>query len=248
LDKMGQFVLNKEALKISGGILLAVLNRVIEESKIGISTKELAVYAEEEVKKLGGKPAFLGFGGYPAVICISVNEQVVHGLPNNYRLKDGDVVGFDFGVDYQGMITDAARTIIVGNKTGPNKRLVDTTRVALNKGIDRVKPGARIGDVSQAIQHALESKGFSVVKDLVGHGVGKSLHEEPNIPNYGLAGEGPTIKKDQVLAIEPMSTNGSSKIITLADGWTIATADGSMSAHFEDTVLVVEDGAEILTR
>jgi len=155
LDKMGQFVLNKEALKISGGILLAVLNRVIEESKIGISTKELAVYAEEEVKKLGGKPAFLGFGGYPAVICISVNEQVVHGLPNNYRLKDGDVVGFDFGVDYQGMITDAARTIIVGNKTGPNKRLVDTTRVALNKGIDRVKPGARIGDVSQAIQHAL---------------------------------------------------------------------------------------------
>ena len=143
-------------MKISGGILLAVLNRVIEESKIGISTKEL-VYAEEEVKKLGANRLSWDLG-VSTVICISVNEQVVHGLPNNYRLKDGDVVGFDFGVDYQGMITDAARTIIVGNKTGPNKRLVDTTRVALNKGIDRVKPGARIGDVSQAIQHALESR------------------------------------------------------------------------------------------
>lgn len=237
-----------DAMRESGKMLSQVLNSIIKITDIGLTTKEIAEVAKSELIKLGGKPAFLNYGGFPDVICISVNEQIVHGLPSNYKIKNGDIVSYDFGVNYKGMNTDAARTIIVGEASDQKKLLIKTTKIALDKGISVVRSGARVGDIGAVVQKTLEDKGFGVIRDLVGHGVGRTLHEAPNIPNYGQKGEGPILRKNQTLAIEPMSSMGSYKLITLADGWTIATADSSLSAHFEDTVIVTDTGAEIITR
>jgi methionyl aminopeptidase len=237
-----------KSMREGGKILAHVLNTLKSSIKEGISLIELDDIAKKEVTKLGAQPAFLGYSGFPAAICISVNNAVVHGVPNNYIIKSGDIVSLDFGVKYRGMYTDAARTHLVGSDEPAKANFINTTKISLEKGIQVVKEGARIGDISSAIQEFLESAGYGVVRDLIGHGVGKMLHEDPNIPNFGVSGTGPMLKRGMVLAIEPMSTMGGYSVKTAEDGWSILTIDGSLSAHFEDTVLVTKDGSEILTR
>lgn len=235
-------------MRESGQILATVLEASLKYAKVGMSTKELADFAASEIKKYGAVPAFLGQYGFPDVMCISVNQAVVHGLPGKYVLKDGDILSLDFGVKHNGMITDAARTIIVGNANKAKQKLVDTTLAALDAGIDVLKDGVFVGDIAHAVQGVLESAGLGIVRDLVGHGVGHQLHEEPNIPNYGRAGSGAQLKSGMTVAIEPMATLGSYQIYTAQDDWTIETRDGSLAAHFEDTILITKNGYEILTR
>jgi methionyl aminopeptidase len=236
------------AMRESGKILARVLDKVLKAIKPGITTASLAEVTKQELNRLGAEPAFLNYGGFPGVICISVNDQIVHGLPGEYVIKTGDIVSADLGVKYKGMITDAARTVLVGCQDKAKERLLNTTQKALDAGIDVVKDGVKTGDVGYAIQKVLEEKGFGVVRTLVGHGVGRQVHEEPDIPNYGSKNSGVLLKAGMTIAIEPMSTVGSYEVYTTADGWSIATKDGSLSAHFEDTVLVTSKGAEILTR
>lgn len=235
-------------IKQSGKMLATVLGVVEKAIQPGITTLELNELAAKELKSLGGEPAFLGYYGYPGVICISVNDEVVHGIPGKYVIKNGDIVSFDYGVKYGGMITDAARSVLVGPANKQKLNLINGTLESLNIGIKAVKDGAYVGDISAAIQSVLDGYGFGIVRDLVGHGVGHELHEDPNIPNYGKSGTGLQLKSGMTLALEPMTTLGSYKVYTAADGWTILTRDGSLSAHFEDTVLVTKNGAEILTR
>lgn len=237
-----------KSMREGGKILAHVLNVLGLSIKEGITSIELAEIAKQEVTRLGAQPAFLGYSGFPAVICISINDAVVHGVPNSYIIKNGDIVSLDFGVKYRGMYTDAARTHLVGATEIAKTNFIKTTQVSLEKGIQVVKAGARIGDISSAIQECLEAAGYGVVRDLIGHGVGKMLHEDPNIPNFGISGSGPLLKSGMVLAIEPMSTMGNFSVRTAEDGWSILTSDGSLSAHFEDSVLVTKDGSEILTR
>ena len=237
-----------ENMRKSGQILATILDEVEGQLKAGNTTEEINTIAAKKLKKLGGSPAFLGYYDYPAVICISVNDEVVHGIPGKKVIKNGDVVSFDFGVNYKGMITDAARTVLVGAPNKAKSALIATTLLSLDAGIEQVRSGARIGDISSAVQSVLDEHGYGIVRDLVGHGVGHQLHEDPNIPNYGKAGSGSVIEAGMTIAIEPMATLGSYKVYTAEDGWTILTRDGSTAAHFEDTVLVLEDGFEILTR
>ena len=237
-----------EKMRKSGQILASVLSEVEANLKPGITTEAINAIAAKKLKKLGGSPAFLGYYDYPAVICISVNDEVVHGIPGKKIIKNGDVVSFDFGVNYEGMITDAARTILVGAPNKAKSALIASTAASLDAGIKQVRAGARIGDISAAIQSVLDDHGYGIVRDLVGHGVGHQLHEDPNIPNYGKENSGPVIEAGMTIAIEPMATLGSYKVYTADDGWTVLTRDGSTAAHFEDTILVLEDGFEILTR
>lgn len=238
------------AMRKSGRMLAQVLAHLQTKVEPGVTTKQLADFAADELKKLGGKPAFLGYQGFPDVLCTSVNDEVVHGIPNTSRtLQNGDIVGLDFGVNYKGMITDGAISIIVG-KSGNQKvvDLVTTTKRALEAGISVIKPGARIGDISEAVQKVLDQKHLGIVRDLVGHGVGHQLHEEPNIPNFGKAGTGMVLEAGMTIAIEPMATLGDYGVYIDADKWTIKTRDGSLSAHFEHTVLVTDSGSEVLTQ
>ena len=237
-----------EKMRKSGQILASVLSEVEASLKPGITTEAINAIAVKKLKKLGGSPAFLGYYDYPAVICISINDEVVHGIPGKKIIKNGDVVSFDFGVNYEGMITDAARTILVGAPNKAKSALIASTAASLDAGIEQVRAGARIGDISAAIQSVLDDHGYGIVRDLVGHGVGHQLHEDPNIPNYGKENSGPVIEAGMTIAIEPMATLGSYKVYTADDGWTVLTRDGSTAAHFEDTILVLEDGFEILTR
>lgn len=237
-----------ENMRTSGQMLATVLDVVGKNLQENMTTKDIANIAAKEVKALGGKPTFLGMYGFPDVICVSVNDEVVHGIPGKYVIKNGDIVSFDFGVTYNGMITDAARSEIVGQPEKRTANLLAGTLESLNAGIETLKDGVRVGDISAAIETVLNTYGFGIVRELVGHGVGHELHEEPNIPNYGTAGTGPTLKAGMTIAIEPMTTLGSHKVYTAADDWTIMTSDGSLSAHFEDTVLITETGSEILTR
>lgn len=237
------------SMRIGGRMLMTVLDYLVKQHlKAGISTKELAVVAASELSKLGGKPAFLGFEGYGDVICISVNEEVVHGIPGDLVINEGDVVGLDFGVTYDGMITDGAVTAGVGQVSTQAQRLLTGTAQALQKGIVQAKAGARVGDISFAIESRLKADGLGVVEDLIGHGVGHGLHEEPGIPNYGRAGQGPQLLTGMTIAIEPMATLGGRAVSLDEDGWTVRTADGSWAAQFEHTVLITEAGAEILTK
>ncbi len=235
-------------IRQSGKMLAQVLVSVEKLITPGLTTQDLNNAAAQELKKLGGEPAFLGYYGFPGVICISVNSEVVHGIPGEYIIKNGDIVSFDFGVKYGGMITDAARTVLVGAHNKSKDNLISGTLESLNAGISKAKNGAKVGDISEAIQEVLDNYGYGIVRDLVGHGVGHELHEEPNIPNYGKAGSGIELKSGMTLAIEPMTTMGSHKVYTAPDGWTILTRDGSLAAHFEDTILITDSGAEILTR
>jgi methionyl aminopeptidase len=235
-------------IKTSGRMLASVLELVGKNVAVGCSPIELANIARQEVRALGGIPTFLGMYGFPDVICISVNDEIVHGIPQKNPIKSGDIVSFDFGVTYNGMITDAARSVIAGSASPQATRLLRGTLESLDAGIDVLKDGVRVGDISQAIEKVLKNYGFGIVRELVGHGVGHELHEEPNIPNYGPAGKGPILKAGMTIAIEPMTTLGSHAITTDSDGWTIRTEDGSLAAHFEDTVLITKAGYEILTR
>lgn len=219
--------------------------------KPGVNTLFLDKIAEDFIRSHGAIPAFKGYGGprnpYPATLCVSVNEEVVHGLPGNRELKDGDIVGIDCGNVLNGFYGDHAKTFEVGEVTSDSKDLIRHTRTSLELGLAQAKAGNRVNDIGHTIQSYIEGKGYSVVRDLVGHGVGRQLHEEPAVPNFGKAGSGPVLKAGMVLAIEPMINRGGWRVKVQRDGWTIVTADKSMSAHFEHTVLVGEQSAEILT-
>jgi methionyl aminopeptidase len=237
------------ALRESGRMLATVLDVLRQKTKAGIKPRDMSAIARSELEKLGGEPAFLGFFGYPDVICISVNNQVQHSIPNEVPFKEGDVVNYDFGVRYNGMITDSGITVCVGDKLTPDaKRLITGTERALYDGLRVVKAGARVGDISAAIERTLRKHKLGIVRELVGHGVGHELHEDPEIPNYGHAGRGPVLKAGMTIAIEPITTLGNPAIYQARDGWTLLTQDGSWSAQFEHTVLVTPTGCEILTQ
>ncbi len=230
-------------------MLAQVLQSLKSTVRAGMTPQEMAQQAKDELQKLGGTPAFLGFENYPDVICISVNNEVQHAIPSKRPFENGDIVNFDFGVRHKGMITDGGLSVCVGNRPSKDqKRLLQGTEEALYAAIDIIKPGVRVGDISAAIERVLRSYGLGIVKDLVGHGVGHELHEEPNIPNYGKAGTGVELRAGMTIAIEPITTLGGSDIFTAHDGWTLLTSDGSISAQFEHTVLVTESGSEILTK
>jgi methionyl aminopeptidase len=239
-----------QAVRESGRMLAVVLGAVSKHVAPGISTKELAIIAASELKSLGGKPAFLGHQGFPDVICISINDEIVHGIPSPKRLlSEGDIVSLDFGVSYKGMLTDGALSTIVGKPNKPeHQRLLEATERSLKAGIDAVRGGIRVGDISAAIEAVLRPGHYGIPRDLVGHGIGERLWEDPNIPNYGRANTGPWLVAGMTIAIEPMVTLGTDRIAVDDDGWTIRTADGSWAAHFEHTVLILDNGAEILTQ
>lgn len=238
------------AMRESGRMLGSVLNVLVRSVAVGMTTKELNDIAASELKKLGGEPSFLGYQGFPEVLCVSLNEEVVHGIPNSERIiHEGDIVSMDFGVTYKGMITDAARSVIVGKpKQRRHEELVKYTLASLDAGINSVHHQVRTGDIGASVQAVLDKFHYGIVRDLVGHGVGHYLHEDPNVPNYGRKGTGPWLDAGMTIAIEPMATLGTDRVNVAEDGWTIVTADNSWSAHFEDTVLITQDGAEILTR
>ena len=224
--------------------ILAQLRRMVAP---GVTTQEIDALAESQVRAAGAEPAFKGYHGYPATLCVSVNEQVVHGIPSSRKLVEGDVLSIDMGAKLDGFYGDSAVTVPVG-RVGPDaEKLLRVTNEALFLGIDAVKPGARVSDIGAAVQAHVEANGFSVVREFVGHGIGTSLHEEPQIANYGPGGRGPRLAEGMVLAIEPMVNVGEAAVKVLADGWTAVTRDSSLSAHFEHTVVVTGDGCEILT-
>ena len=235
------------AIRESGHMLAAVLRFLEARTEPGITTGELDRLAAAELKVLGGEPAFLGFEDFPAVICISVNEEVVHGIPGPRELKAGDIVGLDFGVSFGGMITDGAITIPVGTVSNDATRLMRATRESLNLGIAQVRAGARLGDIAYAIETRLRADKLGVIEDLSGHGVGHQVHESPLVLNFGQAGRGMKLKSGMTIAIEPMATLGTKNIVQAQDGWTILTADGSLGSQHEHTVLILPDGAEVLT-
>jgi len=239
-----------ENMRESGRMLATVLKVLQDKIQPGMSTQDLDDIAVAELAKLGGKPAFLGYQGFPRTICISVNEEVVHGIPNkNKIINDGDIVGLDYGVNYNGMITDSAVSVIVGKpKQKGHIQLLKDTETALMAGIQAVHDQVRTGDIGHAVESSLKHRPYGIVKDLVGHGVGHHVHEDPNIPNSGRANTGPWLDKGMTIAIEPMVTLGTDRVFIAPDGWTIITADGSWAAHFEHTVLITDDGAEILTQ
>jgi methionyl aminopeptidase len=239
-----------ERMRASGKVVAEVLQALESEIRPGVATAELDRLAESIIRAHeGARPAFKGYGGFPASICASVNEEVVHGIPSKSRtLEAGDIVGIDVGVLMGGYHADAARTFAVGPVTEETRRLLSVTKSALEAGIDAARPGARLGDVSAAIQSVAESAGFSIVRDLVGHGIGQHLHEDPQVPNFGVEGRGLELEPGLVIAIEPMVNVGGSEVRTLEDAWTIVTIDGSLSAHFEHTVAITESGPDILTR
>lgn len=232
----------------AGRIVAEVLDSLRGLIKTGVTTRELEGFADERIRALGGKPAFKGYRGYPASICTSVNEQVVHGIPSSQRLRDGDIISVDLGVYLDGFYGDAAATYPVGNVDKENARLIRITEEALYLGIENAVEGKRLYDISHSIQRHVETNGFSVVRLFVGHGIGRQLHEEPQVPNYGVSGQGPRLKAGMTLAIEPMVNAGSHEVKILDDGWTAVTTDGKKSAHFEHTVLVTSDKPEILTK
>jgi len=239
------------SMRESGRMLATVLQLIKRTVKAGMTPKDVSALAARELERLGGKAPFKGFEGYPDIICISTNNEVQHSIPNDHVFVDGDIVNFDFGVTYNGMVTDSGISLSIGGldkADAAGQRLLKGTEQALYVGIDMVREGTRVGDISAAIQKVLESYNLGIVRELVGHGVGHELHEEPEIPNYGRAGTGPVLKAGMTIAIEPITTLGSARIFQAHDGWTLLTQDGSRSAQFEHTVLVTKDGAEILTQ
>jgi methionyl aminopeptidase len=237
-----------EKMAQAGSIVGEVLESIKGMIKAGITTREIELYADERIKALGGKSAFKGYRGYPGSICTSVNEEVVHGIPSSRRIKEGDIVSIDLGVLYDGFFGDAAITVPVGKIDNETADLLRVTEEALNMGIENATAGKRVSDISHAIQSHAEKNGFSVVRTFVGHGIGRELHEEPQVPNYGAPGKGPRLKEGMTLAIEPMVNSGTHEVRILGDGWTAVTIDGKKSAHFEHTVLVTSGRPKILTK
>jgi len=234
-------------LRESGRLVAGSLDLAGQLVKAGVTTAELDAEIESFIRSHDASPEFKGYNGFPAATCISINEEVVHGIPGPKELREGDIVGIDVGVRKQGYVGDGARTFVVGGVPESTERLIEATREALKTGLAVARAGIHLSDVSHAIQETAESRGFSVVRDLAGHGVGTKLHEEPEVPNYGPLGRGPVLKSGMVLAIEPMVNAGTAAVRTLGDGWTVVTADGALSAHFEHTVAITNDGVDILT-
>jgi len=235
-------------MRRGGHILSEVMDRLRTSVKPGMSTLEIDLDVEEFIRSHGAIPAFKGYRGFPATVCISINEEVVHGIPSASRhVKEGDIVGLDLGCIVEGYYADCAFTLAVGEVPARVQELLDVTRESLERGITECRPGRRLSDVSHAIQSHVERHGFSVVRAFVGHGIGRALHEEPQVPNFGDPGRGPQLRPGMVLAIEPMVTMGSWEVKILDDGWTAVTKDGSLAAHFEHTIAVTESGPEVLT-
>jgi methionyl aminopeptidase len=242
LKTPGEVQLMDEANRIVHRVLEAMGRSIVP----GVTSRELDRLAEKIIRDAGGVPAFLNYRGYPATLCISVNDVIVHGIPKDVPLKEGDIVGIDCGVLYKGYYGDAARTFAVGEIAAEAQRLLEVTEEALRRAVAQVRPGGRLSDIGHAVQRYAESHGFSVVREFSGHGIGTSLHEDPQIPNYGAPGKGPKLKPGMVLAIEPMVNAGSAGVRMDADGWTARTEDGSLSAHFEYSVAVTPTGARVL--
>jgi methionyl aminopeptidase len=236
-----------EVMREAGRITARALDAVSSAVRPGATTADLDAIAEDVIVKAGARPAFKGYHGFPATLCTSVNDQVVHGIPGGRVLKEGEIVSVDCGAIVDGYYGDSARTFPVGQVSAEANRLMDVTKRSLEAGIARCRPGMRLYDVSAAVQDVAEAAGFSVVREYVGHGIGRSMHEDPQVPNYGKAGTGPTLRTGMVLAIEPMINAGAADVRSLDDGWTVVTLDGAMSAHFEHTVAVTEDGPLVLT-
>jgi methionyl aminopeptidase len=237
-----------EQMRKAGKVVAEVLGLISENIRPGITTKTLDQLAADYFEKRGARSAFLGYQGFPAHICVSIDDEVVHGIPSERRLVEGQIVSVDVGAVVDGYYGDSARSFTVGRASSSARELLKTTEEALYEGLKQCHVGKRLGDLSAAIQRYAESRGFSVVRDLVGHGIGRKMHEEPQVPNFGLAGTGIEFKEGLVLAIEPMINAGRYEIRILPDGWTIVTADGSNSAHFEHTVAITSNGPDILTK
>ncbi|HET8947283.1 MAG TPA: type I methionyl aminopeptidase [Candidatus Polarisedimenticolia bacterium] len=236
-----------EKLDRSNRVVTRVLQALKREVRPGITTMDLEETAEKLCREAGAKPAFKGYRGFPCVLCASVNDEVVHGIPSQKRrLKEGDIIGLDFGVVVEGYYGDGAVTVAVGDVPDPAKSLMTVTREALYRGVEAARPGARVSDISQAVQKHVEGHGFSVVREFVGHGIGTSLHEDPQVPNYVAPGPNPVLREGVVLAIEPMVSAGAPSVKIHDDGWTASTVDGSLSAHFERSVAVTADGPWLL--
>ena len=233
----------------AGRVVASTLELLASEAKPGVTTGDLDRIAEEHIRGFGGVPTFKGYRGFPGVLCTSLNHEVVHGIPSRSRkLAHGDLVKLDFGVSYEGFYGDAARTVPVGTVSDEARRLSEATRESLEAAIRAIRPGNRVGDIGHAVQSHVEPLGFSVVRDFVGHGIGRKLHEAPQVPNYGRPGTLESLRPGMVLAVEPMVNAGTAAVDVLDDGWTAVTLDGRLSAHWEHTILVVEGGHEVLTR
>jgi len=236
-----------EIMRKAGSIVAQTHALLAEKVTPGITTGELDKIAEEFILSKGGKPAFKGYQGFPSTLCVAVNEEVVHGFPGNRVLEEGDIIGMDLGVLIDGFYGDSAYTLAVGEISDQAQNLLKVTEESLHQGIEQALEGNRLSDISHAVQKYVEARGYSVVRRFVGHGVGRNLHEDPQIPNFGPAGRGPRLKEGMVLAIEPMINVGTHKVKILDDGWTVITADKELSAHFEHTVAITKDGPRILT-
>jgi methionyl aminopeptidase len=237
-----------DRMRRAGRIVAATIDRVLAEVRPGVTTAHLDRVADEVIRAENATPSFLGYRGFPATICVSINQQIVHGIPGQRALVEGDLVSLDFGAIWEGYHADSAVSVFAGEPPSDQaEKLVRATEEALAAGISQIREGARLSDVSHAIQQVAEGAGFSVVREYVGHGIGRSLHEDPQVHNYGPPGRGPEMKRGLVIAVEPMVNLGGWETRVLADGWTVETADGSLSAHFEHTIAIAEDGPEVLT-
>jgi methionyl aminopeptidase len=234
-------------MRQAGRIVGEVLDILSRKVKAGMKTKELDIIAAEEAERLGGTPSFKGYRGFPANLCVSVNDEVVHGIPGERVLRQGDIVSLDFGAIYHGFHGDGAVSVGVGEMDPKARELMKTTKGALEAGIAAARPGARLGDISVAIQGYAEGRGYAVVREYTGHGIGREMHEDPQIPNFGVAGTGPVLKKGMTIALEPMLNAGDWHTRLGSDQWTVLTADGSLSAHFEHTIAIAGETAEVLT-
>lgn len=237
-----------ESMRKASRLVAEVLSLLKARVKPGVSTAELDSFAEKRVREAGAVPAFLGYRGYPATLCVSINEEIVHGIPSPKRIiREGDIVSLDMGAVCDGFYGDAALTVAAGRISDGARRLMDVTKVSLDKALSAVKAGARLGDVSHAVEKYAVENGMSVVREFTGHGIGRHLHEEPSIPNYGKPGTGPLLKAGMTLAIEPMLCLGRAEVVVKNDGWTAVSADGSLSAHYEHTIAVTEEGCDVLS-
>ncbi len=234
-------------MRQAGSIVAQTLQKLVEAVEPGVVEKDLDKLVRKEFERHKVVPTFLGYHGYPATVCISINEEIVHGIPGDRVIEDGDVVSIDLGCTYKGFVADSAVTIICGNGQPQAQELVDVTRGSLEAGIGQARAGNRLGAISHAIQDYVESRGYGVVREYVGHGVGRQMHEEPQVPNFGPADRGPVLKKGMVLALEPMVTAGDWHTLQLEDHWTVVTADGSLSAHFEHTIAITDGDPQVLT-
>ena len=236
-----------EIMRRGGKITSKTLSKLMAAAKPGVTTGELNQLADESIRSMGGVPTFIGYHGYPAAICASVNDEVVHGMPGDRVLADGDLLSIDIGTTFEGYVSDSAVTVAIGNVDEAAKRLMRVTQECLMLGIEQMQVGNHLGDIGHAVQRHAEAHGYGVVRALVGHGVGRKMHEDPQVPNYGNPGQGTLLRKGLVLAIEPMITQGTWEVATLEDGWTVVTEDGKLAAHFEHTIAITDQGPKILT-